>query len=267
MREVVPRACDLIASIDRPDAPAVGVWSAVETAVHLSQIAEADAGALTGEMDPAVEEAMGGGPAHISELDRFTQEWVDREPERDPVVIAERLAGRADRVAAAIETDGADRSVRWLADALIPASAVGYHVVEECLVHGRDIARSQGRRWTIERDVCRDTVAGFVRPVLLAFPPGALVDPEAARGLTATVAVHLRGAGDDVVFVFDDGRLAIRDEWDGPVDVHLASRPREFLLLQLGRIGPLRAAVSGRVVVWGRRPWKLLAFMQAVQGP
>lgn len=269
IREIVPRARELIAGIERPDARAIGVWNAVETALHMTQTAEADLAALTGEVDPAmqrVREETEAGLSDISRLDAMTQEMVARDPERDPAAIGERLTKATDAVARAVETAEDDPLVEWLGGALIPTSTLGVHVVEECLVHGLDIARSQGRPWDVDPDLAALVMERFLIPVLFTMDPQTFVDPDGARGLTGTYEIRLRGVG-STFFVFRDGRLELADHWDGPVDARISAPPREFLLLQLERIGPIRAAIGGPMAVWGRRPWKLAGFMRAVQGP
>jgi hypothetical protein len=40
-----------------------------------------------------------------------------------------------------------------------------------------------------------------------------------------------------------------------PVDCHISAEPVTFLLMSYNRIGPTMPALSGKVRVWGRRPW------------
>jgi hypothetical protein len=57
---------------------------------------------------------------------------------------------------------------------------------------------------------------------------------------------------------FQDGILLITSRGDGPVDCHLLADPVAFLLVMYGRRGPVRTALTGGVLAWGRRPWLAL---------
>jgi hypothetical protein len=40
-----------------------------------------------------------------------------------------------------------------------------------------------------------------------------------------------------------------------PIDCHISAEPVTFLLMSYNRIGSTLPALSGKVGVWGRRPW------------
>lgn len=264
IEEVVPRICRLVRSTERPDASAIGVWSAVETAVHLMQTMEADIGAVTesfSAQDRARFEDL-----ELQQLDELTQGMVREEPERDPGELARRMAEAADALAAELGAAGDDRLVTWLGGMQLPLSAVGAHVVEEALVHGRDIARSQGRRWPIEPSHAAVAVGRFLFRVMEATDPAGFVDADAAAGFNAAFEFRVRGTG-RFYFVFEEGALRVERAYTGPVDVHVSADPATFLLVQLNRTKPLRPALTGRMVVWGRRPWLLGRLSQLVKGP
>lgn len=264
IRAIGPQVCDLVAAIDTPGAAAVGVWSGIETAVHLMQTMELDQKAALDAFTPDERAQLSAGD--LKTLDQFTQRMVEEEPERDPDVLAARMAKAADAIAAELSVSEADREITWLGGMRLPLSAVGAHVVEESVVHGLDIARSQGRTWRPGGELARIAVADFVVPIMLATDPNQLLDHEAAAGLDATFEVRLRGAG-RLFFVFDRGRLTITESWDGPVDVHFTADAGPFLFLMMQRRGPLRSALTGRFVVWGRRPWLMSRFAQLMKGP
>jgi hypothetical protein len=72
--------------------------------------------------------------------------------------------------------------------------------------------------------------------------------------------IRLRGPSDTrVIFTVADGALLIERWTPGSgVDCHLFADPWAFLRVLYGRCGPLGAALTGRILAWGRRPW--LAF-------
>ncbi|MGH3761405.1 hypothetical protein [Actinophytocola sp.] len=70
--------------------------------------------------------------------------------ERDPAVLADRIGTLANEFDAAASRSRAV-TVDWLQGAQLPPSAVACHLLEECLVHGHDIARATGRRASAHR--------------------------------------------------------------------------------------------------------------------
>ena len=85
------------------------------------------------------------------------------------------------------------------------------------------------------------------------------VDPERARGLTATFQVRLRGQATHV-FRFQDGRLRVDPDREPPIDVRISGDPAALLLVLYRRQSPWRHIARGRLVAWGRRPWLALSF-------
>jgi hypothetical protein len=66
--------------------------------------------------------------------------------------------------------------------------------------------------------------------------------------------------------VIDGGRVTVELP-GGPTDVRLHSDPVTLNLLLFGRLGRARAALTGKVVVGGRRPWLLPAFLRIMRLP
>jgi hypothetical protein len=50
-------------------------------------------------------------------------------------------------------------------------------------------------------------------------------------------------------------------------DVRLSFHPPSLNLMLFGRISPLRVALTGKVVVWGPRPWLLPVFLRTMHMP
>lgn len=85
------------------------------------------------------------------------------------------------------------------------------------------------------------------------------VDRGAAAGVRASFDIRLRGKdGPRVCLAFDDGSVNVAFGSAESVDCHLSADPAAFLFLMYGRQRPLRPALTGKVIAWGRKPW--LAF-------
>jgi len=265
---LVPRVTGLLRSLARPDAPAVGSWNAIETAVHLSHVWDVDHKIIAGQGDDLLREAglREAGEFTIRRVSEVTQEWVNDDEERDPLVLAHRFDLLGAELANALRRGSDDDDVTWLGGAEIPASGVAWHCVEETLVHGWDIAHSQHLSWEIPTGYASAVLYRFVVPLLQAVP-STFVSRRATAGVRGTVAIRLRGQSDSVYLTIDDGELQIETIAPSRVDAHVSADPEAYLLLQMGRLSPLRAALRGRIAVWGRRPWYAQRIRSLVRNP
>lgn len=121
-------------------------------------------------------------------------------------------------------------------------------LIGEFVVHGHDIARATGRRWPIDPDLVPMILTGLHQVM-----PG-WVNPATAAGHTATYQVRLRG-GPAHTYRFQTGQLTIDPPGPGHIDAHISAAPVTWLLLGYGRCNPLRAALTGKILAFGRRPW------------
>ena len=121
-------------------------------------------------------------------------------------------------------------------------------------IHGRDIARALGHRWTIAPAHARLILDGAA-PVM----PG-LVNPATAAGHTATYELRIRG-GTTHFWAFRDGQFSIVDELRRP-DVVLSADPVACLLVFYGRRSQWPEILRGRMLAWGRRPWLAVSFVK-----
>ncbi|GAA5149916.1 hypothetical protein GCM10023321_14510 [Pseudonocardia eucalypti] len=87
-----------------------------------------------------------------------------------------------------------------------PAAAC--HLLEECLVHGHDIATATGRPWPIGRDHALLAVEAFLVPLIAALPPTAFVNQEKAGTFRARIELRLRGGG-RTLMILDGGSLTL----------------------------------------------------------
>jgi len=257
LREVVPEFARLVRSIPDPDAASVGTWRVAEVAAHVSHVAGADMDALAGREMPS-------GPVSTANVAELTAAFLADDSERDPAALADRMEdlGREfDDVAAGCRAD----TVGWLGGAQLPPSAVACHLLEECLVHGHDIASGSGQRWPIERRHAVLAIEGAALPILAALPTS-FVNAERAGDFRARIDIRLRGGGRNQL-VIDRGSLRV-DAADGhPADVHLSADPAALLLVLLGRQRVWKPLLAGKAVAWGRRPQKLLQLLKVLSPP
>jgi hypothetical protein len=143
LRDVVPRLVALVQEAADPDSIAVGTWTVADVAAHLAHVLRMDADAVAGRPVPDATVTTAG-------MAEANAAMLAGDDERDPLVLADRiniLATEFDDIASRSHA----ASVDWLQGARLPPSVVACHLLEECLIHGHDIARATGRPWPIER--------------------------------------------------------------------------------------------------------------------
>ena len=92
------------------------------------------------------------------------------------------------------------------------------------------------------------------------------VNEDAAAGLRATYAVELRG-GPSWAATFHDGTLDVAEGSPAHADCRFLNDPVAFLLLAYHRIPLWKAAVTGKAIAYGRKPWLALKFPDLVAAP
>jgi uncharacterized protein (TIGR03083 family) len=260
LARAVERVTGLLRSSPDPKAPAVGNWNVGEVAMHLSQVwmavpglAHADLSGMS-VIHPDLAGTAGGSLVRdIWDLGEATMLGVKSDPERDPAVLAGRIAAQAERYLA--DTAGVDPEEKrpWLVEgATVTAQTLTCHLLSETIMHGDDIARAAGRPWPIDRTDAAIVLCGFMVPVLRALDPAAMVDREHA--IDATYDVRVRGSA-SYHFVFEGGQLHVEDPASRRIDCHISAEPATLLALMWGRRSQWRAIARGELMAWGRKPW------------
>ncbi|GAA0547314.1 maleylpyruvate isomerase family mycothiol-dependent enzyme [Actinomadura livida] len=260
------RFADLLLAVP-PHAMATADWTVADTAAHVVAISESYAAMLdpAGPAPPisALHDMMG--DVTVDTVADLNEVGLRDLAERDPRALADRL--RADIAAMLRATDGTDpgRPIDWLGGSRVPAAGVLAHLVNEMQIHGRDIARATGARW----EVSAADAALFFELFLLGvtrYGYGRLLDWDRLER-RGRIAVEFRSRHTEpAVMVLTDGLVTV--EKPGPnVDVKLHFDPVALNLVLFGRLSRTRAALTGRIMVWGRRPWLLPAFLRKVRLP
>lgn len=221
-----------------PTRPAVGVWNIAETAVHVSQSAPYFLAAARSEAEPE----------DLDENAAATREQVRAEQERRLDVLADRIVrGERELVRYARTLDG-DPTVAPFRRVTMPLSAMLAVELGELLVHGWDVARASELPWHIDPADAATALDGSVHVL------PALVDPEKSRGVRLSCELRVRH-GRRWLLVVQDGALTVPRERTGRIDCHASVDPVAFLLVSFNRTSPVRAMTTGKIVIWGRRPW------------
>jgi hypothetical protein len=103
---------------------------------------------------------------------------------------------------------------------------------------------------------------------LLPVVPHYLVT-ERARGRPVRYDIRLRSEpAARAVFTVADGTLTIAAPTAHQrADCHLSADPWAALLVLYGRTGPVKPALAGRILAWGRRPWLAFTLPALIRKP
>lgn len=262
LRAEVARVVPMLRSVRNPHAHAVGSWTVAEVAMHLSQAFLIVPGLARDDLSDAHALLPSLAGLHgrsligdVWDLAGTTTLAVASDPERDPAVLADRIEERAAAFLDEAATHSAEEERAWLVEGTVVAlPTMTCHLLNETIMHGRDIARGDGRRWPISPAHAALVFDGFIWPIFRAVGPRAMVDQQAAAGVRATYDLRLRG-GRRYRFAFDDGALTIEGPTPDPVDCHISADPAALLLVAWGRRSQWRAIATGKLVAWGRKPW------------
>jgi hypothetical protein len=258
LRDIVPSLVALVRSIPDANSPSVGTWTVGDVAAHLSHCFRADTDAIAGRPVPQAIVTKAG----IAEA---TAKLLAEDGERDPAVLADRigtLAAEFDDVASRSQS----ATVDWLQGTPLPPSAVACHLLNECLVHGHDIAKATRHPWPIQPRHALLAVEAFLVPLIATLPPTAFVNQEKAGSFRARIELRLRG-GRRTVMVLDGGSLTLDAGGALDVDAHISADPTAFVLVFIGRQGLWKTLLEGKLAAWGRRPWKLTRMLTVMSPP
>jgi len=241
---VTRRWLTLLGSMGAPGTPVPDLsWNTGELTAHVISVVES--------FDCYVGTQVG--PEYpYDRLTEFNRSRMARVAERDPAESARRLeramTGFLQRTRQSDPTD----PVPWFDGHIVDISTAHAVLAAELLVHGRDLARARRVSWPIPAAEARHTIIGM----LPAVP--ATADPVTAADTDFHARVRLWGSP-PFGFRVLGGKVEITDGSDR-ADVTLWAHPTSFLLASFGRVSPLRLAMRGRALAWGRRPWLALTL-------
>jgi len=232
-----------------PSAPAIGRWTVGETAAHASRSPTYFLAVARGEVAD---------PHSLDDVARSNAEVLAADPERDPRVLAARLAPAHEELVSFVRTVQGDPVLRPFAGVDVPLSTVLAVELGELLVHGRDIARAARLRWRIPRDE-----AALAGDGLLPILPFAVDEARAARRAMRS-ELRIRG-GARARLVLEHGELRVEPVSDAPLDCRISADPAAFLLLAFHRTGMLGPILRGELIAWGRRPWRAMGLPRVLK--
>lgn len=260
------RYAQLLRSVDDPGARTTSEWTIADTAAHVCVVCELDVYTVTRGEAPFPRELLelvaAASIDDIAALNEASLRWFT---ERDLGRLAGKVGESVDTILRATAGDDGTTVGPWLGGAEFTVAGMLGHLLNELLLHGLDIARAAGRPWFIPPEAAALTFEVFVVGALHGDTGHLLQYHE--PGKPGVVRAELRGRHHAPIRLDAvDGRLRLGAP-DGPIDVLIRSEPVALILVIWGRGGLVRPALTGRIAVWGRRPWRVFRFLAAVRLP
>ncbi|MGH2736576.1 MAG: SCP2 sterol-binding domain-containing protein, partial [Actinomycetota bacterium] len=91
------------------------------------------------------------------------------------------------------------------------------------------------------------------------------VDPESSAEVQSAYEVNLRGLR--FALLFDRGTLTVAPPGAARPDCRIAADPVAFMLVSYGRISPVKPALTGKLLAYGRKPWLGLRLTSLLKNP
>ncbi len=229
-------------------------WTIAETAAHIvaelgTHTSLAESGRLPQLGDGSA--ARRGRRANAEQLGEFTQ--------RDLATLAGQMVPAAARAISVIESRPADQLIPSSNALLWTPEQTLALLLGEQLIHGHDIASAAGVPWPISQSDALLVADGAVR-VLPDY-----LRPTGNPGRAMSFELRLRGGSRYRMEITGDTATMTPS---GPrADCVITADPAAFLLVGYGRANPLSAALTGRIIASGRKPWLGLAFGGLFESP
>ena len=224
---------------DRRDVLAPGLtWSVQELATHLAAGGRLYGGYIAGQQDFGYD---------ITDLAGSNRRQLDAFGEHTLSALASSIRTTYAELVETARGRDPFEDVPWHGT-VAPLGAVCGLLLGELLLHGIDLAKALGVPWKLdESDAVHVVRAGYVTAPRV-------VDHQLAATKPVTYRVQLPSVP-AAIWKFDHEGLTIRPWTRGDrIDCTIRTDAASFLLVAYGRTSPIRSALRGRVLAWGRRP-------------
>ncbi|MCO5998071.1 maleylpyruvate isomerase family mycothiol-dependent enzyme [Actinoallomurus rhizosphaericola] len=264
------RFAALVASLPDGWAKATRDWSVTDVAAHVATIAGlyVSLTALDAGRGPDARLPARAANATLDTVGAMNEAWLRELTERDPERLAASLRANVGAVLSATAGTAPHTPVPWLGGSRVPVAGLLAHLLNELLIHGRDIARATRLPWPIPPEDAAWFFEFFFIG-LTTYGAGHVLDAGATGRPVRTgrlVAEFRSRYTTPVTIVVHDGRVLAERPGRKP-DVRVSYDPAVLALMLFRRVGRPRAVLTGKVVISGPRPWRLRHFFRTIRIP
>jgi len=267
VRATAGRFCELVASVPDPAATASAGWSVADVTAHVTTISFLNT-MLMGAAEPPFEmpgltEAIAA--TTVDTVHDLNDQVMSHFLERDVSRLLDTLRHHVGLMLTAGREHDPEETFSWLGEARPTLAGMFAHMVNELLIHGNDIASAVQVPWEMP---AQDAALFFdLFYVGLANGElGRLLDGS-KRPLRRRIAAEFRsGYTAPVTIVVRNGQVSAEPAGPG-ADVKVRFDPATLNMMMFGRISKLQAVLTRKIIISGRRPWLMPAFLRTVRFP
>jgi uncharacterized protein (TIGR03083 family) len=267
LRTTTERFGELLTSAPDPATTASAGWSVTDIAAHLVTVAWLETTLMGIAADPfpmpGLTEAIAA--TTVDEVHGFNDRVMSYFTERDVAKLAIMLHDQVDLMLTASQSRDPGETFPWLGGARPTLAGILAHMVNELLIHGNDIARTIRVPWPMPAQDAAFFFELFFVP-LASGQTGQLLDG-GKRPRKRRIAVEFRsGYTNPITIVVRDGGCTAEPAGQG-ADATVWFDPVTLNMMLFGRISRSRAILTRKIVLGGRRPWLIPAFLRTVRCP
>lgn len=267
VRTTAGRFCELVSSVPDPGTRVTAKWSVADTTAHVSTIALLDTMLLQAApvpfQMPGLTEAIAA--TTVEGVHGLNDQVMSAFTERGMGRLTGILRDHVDLMVTASRSRDPAETFSWLGGARLPLAGMLAHMVNELLIHGNDVSRAVKVPWAMPPE---DAALFFdLFYVGLASGDSGRLLEGSRRPLKRRIAVEFRsGYTTPVTLVVRNGTVTAEPAGPG-ADATVRFDPAALNMMMFGRISKLRAVLNRKVIIGGRRPWLMPAFLRTVRAP
>jgi uncharacterized protein (TIGR03083 family) len=267
VRATAGRFCDLVTSVPDPAATATAGWTVADVAAHVTTIAFLNTMLMRAAEPPfhlpGLAEAIAA--TTVDTVHGLNDQVMSHFPERDVTRLLDMLRYHVGLMLTASQDHDPGETFSWLGEARPTLAGMFAHMVNELLIHGNDIARAVKVPWTMPAPDAALFFDLFYVGLANGYQ-GRLLDGS-KRPLRRRIAVEFRsGYTTPVTIVVRDGRVTAEPAGPG-ADARVRFDPATLNMMMFGRTSKLQAVLTRKIIIGGRRPWLMPAFLRTVRLP
>lgn len=267
VRATAGRFCDLVASVPDPAARASAGWSVADVTAHVTTISFLNTMLLRVAEPPfqmpGLTEAIAA--TTVDTVHGLNDQVMSHFHERDVSRLLDTLRHHVGLMLTTSQDRDPDETVSWLGEARPTLAGMFAHMVNELLIHGNDIASAVKVPWAMP---AQDAALFFdlFYVGLANGEQGRLLDGS-KRPLRRRIAAEFRsGYTAPVTIVVRNGQVSAEPAGPG-ADVKVRFDPAALNMMMFGRISKPQAVLTRKIIISGRRPWLMPAFLRTVRFP